>query len=187
VNRLVLETKRLTLRPLEARDAVDLHRLINDPEIARNTLRIPYPYPADLAEEWIAKHQKELGETDEAVWAITLRETGELMGIIGIVPKPFDVAEIGYWLARAYWGRGYASEAAAQVIRYGFETRTFNRIEATVFSYNAASARVVEKCGMTFEGLHRQGVRKGEEYIDVRMYSILKSEFQRSFQRHYQR
>jgi ribosomal-protein-alanine N-acetyltransferase len=178
LNRPLLQTNRLTLRPLESRDAHDLARFVSDPEIARNTLRIPYPYPLDLAVEWIAKHQKELTENDEVVWAITMRDTHEFMGAIGIVPKPFDVAEIGYWLARAHWGRGYASEAAAEVIQYGFEQRTFNRIEAGVFSYNPASARVLEKCGLTFEGVLRQTARKGDQYIDTRMYSILKSEFE---------
>jgi [ribosomal protein S5]-alanine N-acetyltransferase len=177
MNRPVLQTKRLTLRPLQPGDARDLVRLINDPEIARNTLRIPYPYPAALADEWIATHQKDLGENDEVVWGITMRETDEFMGVIGIVPKPFNVGEIGYWLARAHWGRGYASEAAAAVIRYGFEQRAFNRIEAGVFSFNHASARVLQKCGMIFEGVLRQSARKGDDYIDTRMYSILRSDW----------
>lgn len=177
MNRPVLQTKRLTLRPLAPGDARDLQRLINDPEIARNTLRIPYPYPDGLAEEWIGKHQKDLAGNEEVVWAVTMRETGELMGVIGLVPKPFDAGEIGYWLGRVYWGHGYMPEAVSAVIRYGFEERALNRIEAGVFSYNPASARVLEKSGLTFEGVLRQSARKGDQYIDTRLYSILKSEF----------
>jgi len=179
MKRPVLTTERLTLRPLEAGDAADLRRLIDDPIIARNTLRIPHPYPEGAAEEWIAKHNDELKDVDEVVVAMVIRETGEFIGIMGLMPKPFDAAEIGYWLGRGYWGRGFATEAARALIRYGFEERTFNRIEATVFSFNDASAKVLEKSGMTFEGLLRQAVRKGDDYIDVRMYSIVKSEFQR--------
>jgi len=179
VNRPVLTTERLTLRPLEARDAADLRRLIDDPIIARNTLRIPHPYPEGAAEEWIAKNSEELKEMGEVALAIVIRDTGEFIGIMGLMPKPFDAGEIGYWLGRPYWGRGFAAEAAREVIRYGFEERALNRIEATVFSFNDASARVLEKSGMTFEGVLRQAVRKGDDYIDVRMYSIVKSEFQR--------
>ena len=177
MNRPVLQTERLTLRPLEPRDAADLRRLIDDPTIARNTLRIPHPYPDGAAEEWITKHQEELKETDEVVLAIVIRATSEFIGIMGLMPKPFDVAEIGYWLGRPYWNLGYASEAARGMIRYGFTGRGFNRIDAAVFHFNDASARVLEKSGMRFEGVLRQTVKKGDEYIDTRMYSILRSEW----------
>ena len=179
MNRPLLQTKRLTLRALELRDASDLQRLVNDPEIFANTLRIPHPYPDGLAEEWIGKNLKELGETDEIALAITIRDTGEFIGVIGIVPMPFDVGEIGYWLGRPYWNRGYASEAAAEMVRYGFEERAFNRIQASVFAHNRASGRVLEKSGMKFEGVLRQSMRKVDRYLDVRMYSIVRSEFQR--------
>jgi RimJ/RimL family protein N-acetyltransferase len=179
MNRPVLQTTRLTLRPLELRDAPHLRRLVDDPEIFRNTLRIPHPYPEGAAEEFIGRNQKQLEEKDEVALAVVVRDTDEFIGIIGMVPKPFDVGEIGYWLGRPYWNRGYASEAATAMVRYGFEERTFNRIDAVVFAHNAASARVLEKSGMTLEGVLRQFIRKGDQYLDARMYSVLRSEFQR--------
>ena len=179
MNRLTLQTKRLTLRPLVMSDAPDVHRLVGAIEIARNTLRIPHPYPDGAAEQWIGMHQNELKETDEVVFAIVVRETSEFAGVIGLEPKHFDIAEIGYWIGVPYWGRGYASEAARAVIEYGFEQRGFNRIEAGHFVRNPASGRVMEKAGMKYEGLLRQAMKKGDEYLDVKMYSILRSEFQR--------
>lgn len=179
MNRPVLQTQRLTLRPLEMSDASAIQRLINDPEIFRNTLRIPHPYPDGAAEEFIRHNQKQMEEKDELALAIVIRDTGEFIGIIGIVPKPFEVGEIGYWLGRPYWNRGYASEAAAAMVRYGFDERTFNRIDASVFAHNHASGRVLEKSGMKFEGVLRQSIRKGDQYIDTRVYSILRCEFQR--------
>lgn len=179
MNRPVLRTQRLTLRPLQPSDAPDLSRLASAAEVARNTLRIPHPYPESAAVEWIAFNQKELQDGDEIVLAVVVTATNEFAGSIGLLTKPFDVAEIGYWIGVPYWGRGYATEAAAEMVRYGFEERGFNRIEAAHFARNPASGRVLQKIGMVFEGVMRQAMRKGDEYLDSRMYSILRSEFQR--------
>ena len=179
MKRPTLQTARLTLRPLAMSDAADVQRLAGAAEIARDTLRIPHPYPEGAAEEWLGFHQKELHETDEVAFAIVIRDSNEFAGVIGMVPKPFDTAEIGYWIGVPYWGRGYATEAAGAIIRYGFTERGFNRIEAAHFARNPASGRVMEKNGMRFEALLRQAVRKGDEYLDTKLYAILRSEFQR--------
>ena len=179
MKRPVLQTKRLTLRPLQVSDAPDVHRLVGAAEVAFNTLRIPHPYPEGAAEQWIASHENDLEDTSEVVFAIVARDSNEFAGVIGLLPKPFDTAEIGYWIGVPYWGRGYATEAVGAVIRYGFEERAFNRIDATVFTRNPPSCRVLEMNGLTFEGVLRQSVRKGDDYLDTRMYSILRSEFQR--------
>jgi ribosomal-protein-alanine N-acetyltransferase len=174
----VLMTARLALRPFEMSDAPDLQRLVGAPEVAYNTLRIPHPYPDGAAEEWISTHQQKFEERTEVVFAIALRETGELAGAIAIHPMPFDKAEIGYWIGLPYWGRGYATEAVGAIIRYGFEVLSLNRVESNHFLRNPASGRVMEKNGMRYEGLMRQAVKKGNEYLDIKMYGILREEWE---------
>lgn len=176
-DRPTLETERLTLRPLTLADAPEVHRLVNDVEIARNTLTIPHPYPEGFAPEWIATHQEKFDKNEEIVFGIERREDGALVGVIGVMPEPHDMAEFGYWIGREYWNHGYASEAAAAVIDYTFRTLGVNRIEALHFVRNAASGRVMEKCGMKYEGTLRQARKKWDEYIDVKVYSILRSDW----------
>jgi len=173
----MLTTERLLLRPFELADAPHLQRLINVREIALNTLRIPFPYPEGEAERWIATHN-EAKENDDRVFAVTLRDTNELVGCVGLHVKPQnDCAEIGYWIGVDYWDCGYASEAAAAVVRFGFESLNLNRIYAMYFSRNRASGRVLEKIGMHHEGTLRQHLKKWDEYVDLEAYGILRSEF----------
>ncbi len=176
----VLMTARLTLRPYEMSDAAEMQRLVGAPEVAYNTLRIPHPYPDGAAEEWIATHEQKFDERNEVVFAIALRETGELVGTIGLHLMPFDKAEIGYWIGVPYWGRGCATEAVGAIIRYGFEELSLNRIESNHFIRNPASGRVMEKNGMRYEGLMRQAVKKGDEYIDIKVYGILRGDWEKS-------
>ncbi|MGZ4810936.1 MAG: GNAT family N-acetyltransferase [Thermoanaerobaculia bacterium] len=173
----VLTTERLILRPYEMSDAPAMHRLVGAAEVAYNTLRIPHPYPDGAAEEWIATHQQKFEEKSEVVLAITMRDSGELVGTIGMVLGPFDKAEIGYWIGVPYWGRGYATEAVGALIRYGFEVLGLNRIESNHFTRNPSSGRVMEKNGMRCEGLLRQAVKKGGEYLDIKFYGILREDW----------
>jgi len=174
----VLTTERLTLRPFEMSDAPAMQRLVSAPEVAYNTLRIPHPYPDGAAEEWISSHQQSSDDDAEVVFAITLRESGEFVGVIGLRPAPHDKAEIGYWIGVPYWGRGYATEAVGAVIRFGFESLSLHRIESNHFTRNPASGRVMEKNGMRYEGLLRGAVKKGDEYLDIRFYGILRGDWE---------
>jgi ribosomal-protein-alanine N-acetyltransferase len=175
--RPTLTSERLILRPMTRGDAADLQRLVNDPEIAFNTLSIPHPYLDGMAEEWIDSHDEKFAKNSEIVFGITLRESGTFVGVIGLMPEPHDQAELGYWIGREYWNRGYASEATALVIDYAFGTLGVNRVEAIHFTRNPASGRVMEKCGMHLEGTLRQARKKNDGYVDVRVYSILRDEW----------
>ncbi|HEY2830216.1 MAG TPA: GNAT family N-acetyltransferase [Thermoanaerobaculia bacterium] len=177
MDRPTLHTKRLTLRPMTLADAPELHRLVNDVEIARNTATIPHPYPAGMAAEWIAGHQEKFDKNIEIVFGIERREDGAFLGVIGILPEPHDMAEFGYWIGQEYWNRGYATEAAAAVIDYGFRILGVNRVEAIHFTRNPASGRVMEKCGMHCEGTLRQARKKWDEYLDVKVYAIIRSDY----------
>ena len=172
----MLTTERLLLRAFTLADAPDLQRLLNTREVALNTLRIPFPYPDGEAERWISTHET---HKDDHAFAITLRRTEELIGCVGLHMKPdHDHAELGYWIGVPYWGRGYATEAAAVVVRFGFETLALNRIFAMHFSRNPASGRVLQKIGMRHEGTLRQHLKKWDEYVDLECYAILRNDFQ---------
>ena len=101
-----------------------------------------------------------------------------MIGAIGVVVRPqHDKGELGYWIGEPYWGRGFATEAAGAIIRYGFETFDLNRLSAVHFARNPASGRVLQKNGMRHEGSLRQDLKKWDEYVDVEVYGILRSEW----------
>lgn len=174
----LLTTERLILRPFTIADAADVQQLAGDPAIAAMTLNIPHPYPDGAAEQWIATH----AETWESGLGITLaiaeRDSGQLMGAISImnIRRDHQRGEIGYWVGKPYWNQGYASEATRALIRFGFQELELNRIQATHLPHNLASGRVMEKAGMQFEGQLRQYVKKGDQYQDLCMRSILRQD-----------
>ena len=170
-----LRTPRLTLRPFTLDDAPAVQRLCGAYEVALNTLMIPHPYPDGAAEEWISRHGEDYEQNRIHHFAI---DDGELAGAMGLVMKGDGIAEIGYWIGVPFWGRGYASEAAREVLRYGFEDCNLHRIFAGYFTRNPASGRVMEKAGMKYEGTLRHHALKWGEYVDVAFYGILRDEFQ---------
>lgn len=87
-------------------------------------------------------------------------------------------AEMGYWIGKPCWNRGYCSEAAEALLKYGFETLGLNRIFAHHMSSNPASGKVMQKIGMKREGFLRQHVRKWDVYEDLELYAILRSEYE---------
>jgi RimJ/RimL family protein N-acetyltransferase len=109
--------------------------------------------------------------------AIRRQSDGVLVGGIGLHPEMAHLrAELGYWIGVPFWGNGYASEAAQQVVRHGFDSVKLNRIFATVFTGNKASERVLQKLGMKHEGCMRQFVLKWGKFLDVELFSILREE-----------
>jgi [ribosomal protein S5]-alanine N-acetyltransferase len=174
-----LETARLVLRPFSLADAPTVQRLAGVYEIANTTLSIPHPYPDGAAEQWIATHPDDFSTGSAVTCAIALRETTELCGAIDLgISQRHQRAELAYWLGRPYWNRGYATEAAAALLTYGFTVLQLHRIYARHFARNPASGRVMQKLGMTFEGIQREHVRKGERFEDVATYGILRHEWQ---------
>jgi [ribosomal protein S5]-alanine N-acetyltransferase len=168
-----LETARLMLREFSESDIAELVPLIGAPEVAATTLRIPHPYEEKHAREFLASGPKE----NELRLAIRLRSNGRLCGGMGLHPEmQHRRAEIGYWIGVPFWGNGYATEAAREVVRYGFERLNLNRIFASHFKGNEKSGRVLEKIGMRHEGSVRQGVMKSGKFIDLEMYSILRED-----------
>lgn len=162
------------LRSWQSQDADALARHADDREVWLNLRdRFPHPYTRDDARRWIALCADEpLRSTNLAI-----EVGGEVIGAVGFDRLP-DVhrltAEIGYWLGRAHWGRGIATRALTAATRYAFERFDLERLEAGVFEWNPASARVLEKAGYEREGRLRRAVLKDGRLGDVILYARLR-------------
>lgn len=174
-----LRTKRLILRPFTLSDAPQVKQLAGTWEIADTTLSLPHPYEDGMAEKWIKTHHSGFREGSEVIFAIVPSKTDILCGAIGlrIAPENFR-AEIGYWFGKPYWGKGYCTEAAQEILRYAFKDLGLHRIHSSHFSRNCASGRVMQKIGMTHEGCFRQHILKWDKFEDLEQYGILKSDWQ---------
>ena len=173
-----LQTERLILRAFTLKDAPDVQRLAGEWEVARTLLSIPHPYEDGMAAEWISEHGSVFQRGEGVNFAIVLRERGELCGSCSMLINSRDAnAELGYWIGVPYWGRGYATEAAREVVRYAFEELWLHRVYAAHFGSNPASGRVLEKIGMSYEGTCREHHRKLGEYEDRVEYGLLVSEW----------
>jgi len=172
-----LQTARLGLRAYSLSDVADLVRLAGARDVAATTLRIPHPYHAQEAVDFIASCQPDADRGLSVRFAITLRDTGELCGGVGLrMEAAHQRAELGYWIGTPYWGHGYATEATAAVLQYGFDTLGLQRIYASLFSGNLASSRVLQKIGMRHEGRLRGHIFKWEKFYDLECYGMLKSD-----------
>lgn len=151
----LIRTARLVLRPLSVDDLTDIARLAGEWEIASMTARIPYPYTPHDARQWLegleeGEFVRAISLADEAAGAHVPRD---LLGITGYLPSSDGAsAEIGYWIGKPYWGRGYATEAAHALIGYAFSRGGFEALTCCHFADNHASARVIEKLGFTSTG-----------------------------------
>jgi RimJ/RimL family protein N-acetyltransferase len=93
------------------------------------------------------------------------------------IERRFNQAELGYWIGKPFWNRGYATEAAIAVIRFGFASLDLNRIASRHFSRNPASGRVMQKAGLRHEGTARQSMIKWGKYEDLQLYAILREDW----------
>jgi RimJ/RimL family protein N-acetyltransferase len=140
----IIKTERLVLRPLRPSDAGPITLHCSDKRVARMTTSIPHPFPPGAAEAYIEGTLS--GRRNEEVWAIdaTPSDGEELIGVLGYKTEP---GELGYWVGPPSWNIGFATEAVRALVAHLFSARGLQRIVATVFSDNAASAAVLIKAG----------------------------------------
>ncbi len=154
-----LVTERLTLRPLRADDAEELHRLVNDWAVVRMLSRLPFPYPRELTDEWIGSTARQISSGTGYHLAITGHEDGQEM-IIGCIGLRLDLkprtGNLGYWVGRRFWGHGVATEAASRLSRWALANLDLDRLEAHVAEDNAASAAVLRRIGFRMSGTGRE-------------------------------
>ena len=174
-----LVTERLSLRPFVAADALMVEDLAGDRAIADTTLNIPHPYPEGAGALWIATHSQAFDNGEGITLAVCKsNETDRIIGAVGIgIDPPHARGELGYWIAVAEWGNGYATEASRALIGFAFGTLGLHRIQARHFMRNPSSGRVMQKLGMKFEGINREAFRKGSSFEDTALYAILEKEW----------
>lgn len=173
-----LETERLYLRAMRVSDAPDMFDYARRPEVTRCLLWNPH---ADVSYtrrylEYLAGRYR-LGQFYD--WALICKEDGRMIGTCGFVrfDYPHNGAELGYVLNPDYHGKGLMTEAARRILQFGFQVLGLHRIESRFMIENDPSRRVMERLGMTFEGVRRSAMLVKGLYRDIGICSILANEF----------
>ena len=169
-----LQTERLLLRSFELSDVDDVFEYSSDPEFHRYFNR-PLPYTYSCAAQYVAR-QVLLDWSVRPHFAIVI--DNKVIGGTGLRVNGQDqVGELGYAIARTHWGQGIATEASSAVMDWGFRTLGLHKVFARADLRNVGSWRVMEKLGMTREGVLRSHVRLRDEYSDDVYYGILRDEW----------
>lgn len=138
----------VVLRTFAPSDARRVQLLAGEREVAETTLLIPHPYPDGAAEAWIAAQAQDRAAGREYTYAVTRAEDGLLVGAIALRPGAEEHGHVGFWIGRGHWGRGYATAATRTVIALAFSLLELDQVTASHLTRNAASGRVLEKCGL---------------------------------------
>lgn len=174
-----LETERLNIRLFNENDTEDLYEICSDDLVTKYLSFETYTsiVDANARLEFLKKEYEEL--VVPPVWAIADKVTGKLIGSINFlhVREKDSYAEIGYLLHRGYWNKGIMTEALKEVLKFGFEKMKLNRIVIHCDARNIGSYRVMEKNGLIYEGTLRQERFEKGEYVDIKVYSMLKEEY----------
>lgn len=164
------------LRKWRLSDAKDLAAALSNERILRN-LRdgLPFPYTEQDAHDYIAKM---LSSDENSTFAYAITVDGRVVGSIGAFRQSNihrQTAELGYYLAQAYWGRGIMTSAIRQLCRILFDTTDILRIYAEPFAYNTGSRRALEKAGFRYEGTMKNNAVKNGKVVDMALYSLTRN------------
>ena len=174
-----LTTHRLLLRELTWADLDDVHALNSYPEVAKfNTIGIPKDRETTREVMWGAVEDRVKNSRTQYAWAIRTQEDTTFIGEAGMslyAPR-YRRSDIFYNVVPTYWGRGYATEVARALVQFGFDTLQLHRIEAGAATENIASVRVLEKIGMTREGIGRKILLTPGGWRDNYRYAILEDD-----------
>lgn len=168
---------RVYLAPITGNDLHNLVKHANDEDVSRNLCAMPYPYQLSDAVDWVEhvkKNKQEFGY--QTNWSI-YKSNGELIGGIGRHVRYGTEShkdEIGYWLGRTYWGEGIMTDVVRVYSDHLMKHEGLIRLEAVVFERNMASAAVLEKCGYEFEGTLKKAYKIGGEYLNGRVYALVR-------------
>ncbi len=176
-----IETERLILRRFEYSDIDSMLRnWIADEQTQWDYGEPYYPTSDDVRKLFDTKYIVSYSCKDYYRWAVIEKASDECIGQIAffLVDSSNQHGEIEYVIGPAFQGKGYATEMTKAVIGFGFEKINFHRIEIDCRTVNEASRRVIEKCGLTYEGTFRDFFRRKDHFEGRRVYSILKSEWE---------
>ncbi|MDW7739320.1 MAG: GNAT family N-acetyltransferase [Bacillota bacterium] len=168
------------MRKLDISDAQDVFDYASDPKVSKY-LTWDRHKSIDESIEYIRKALDRYEKDEAGEWAVILRDINKMIGAIGFVqldPHNF-CGTIGYVIGSKYWGKGLMTEAVRKLIDFAFSEMGLNRIEAYHAIDNEASGRVMQKAGMSFEGVLRQKMFAKEKFWDVREYAVIKDDWGR--------
>ncbi len=176
-----LETPRLILRPFRRADAEAMFaNWAADPLVTKYLTWEPHK-EIGTVRALLADWEEAAKDPTDYHWAIVSKERGEAIGDLSVVRKDLrcGVAELGYCLSRAEWGKGVMTEAVTEVLRYLFEEENFYRVSVSHAAGNLGSGRVAEKCGMRAEGVFRGPfvLLSTGERVDICVKAILRGEY----------
>ncbi|QSA98421.1 GNAT family N-acetyltransferase [Methylococcus sp. EFPC2] len=155
-------------------DAGDVQRLVGDVRIASTTTNIPHPYPDGAAEAWIESHAPGYRARQRVAFAVVLADISELIGTVSLIDISLEHsrAELAYWIAVDHWGNGYCTEGVGRLIRFAHEHLSISRFVARCLARNPASARVLEKAGLSREGFLPKHAVKNGQFEDLLLYGL---------------
>jgi RimJ/RimL family protein N-acetyltransferase len=159
-----------------------IHDLLQERDIAYNTQMIPFPYEKGMAEEFIHNAHKEAREGKGLHLAVILKsETNLLIGVVSLIRiekgDEHQRANLGYWIGKAYWGLGYGTEAASEMISFGFMDLHLDYIRSNHFTRNPASGRIMQTNGMKHDTQLKKKIQKWGVWEDVEEYGLLRKDF----------
>ena len=165
-----IQTERLTLRRTRNSDARVMASRINDPEILRMTATLPMPFFSLSAEFWLMRSAANWRQGNSFAYAITGQDDS-MMGVVDLFKNDQDDWEIGYWIGKDFWGKGYMPEAAKGLLGEAFRVFDVPYIDAGYFADNPASGRVLEKLGFVDknEPSNLFSVARGERYEGIEL------------------
>jgi len=174
----VLNTDRLVLRRMSKRDASDMYEYSHLDKVTEYLLWHSHG-DLDHTKRYLSLLEKDYRMGNFYDWGVTLKDTGKLIGTCGFTSIDTQnlCGEVGYVFNPDFWGMGLASEAVSRVMEYGFAELRLHRIEAKYIIGNDKSRAVMERCGMSFEGVRRSSMLVKGSFRDIGVCSILSSEF----------
>lgn len=174
-----IKTDRLTLRTLSFTDIPKIIEYAGNKNVSEMTLNIPHPYQEQDAVFWLNSANKRFAQKTQFTFGIRIKSSDDFIGGMGLkVNQRFNRAELGYWIAEAFWNKGYATEAASAILKFGFTHLQLNKIYATHLKENPASGKVMIKNGMIKEGELKEHTKKGDRYRTLIQYRLTKTEFE---------
>lgn len=173
---MLISKDHISIRDWNSTDLYELVKIADNPNIAKNMSDLfPSPFTVHDAKRYLnnKNHNRNCYAIDSE---------NKLVGAIGLKLEDEDKTHIGnvtYWIGEPYWGKGIATKALKLFTKYSFEKYPVERLEGKVYTWNDASARVLEKAGYKFESLSKLSTQKNGERIDQLIYYILKEDFKK--------
>lgn len=173
-----IDTPRLLLRRMKVSDSEDMYEYSCQDKVTKYLLWQSHP-DHRYTKDYLSYIQGRYRAGEFYDWAIVHKDSGKMIGTCGFAKLDFEnnSAEVGYVLNPVFWNCGYATEALKHVVDFGFRVLNLHRIEARYIVGNEVSRRVMEKCGMTFEGIHRSSLLVKYNYVSVGYCAVTAEEY----------